>query len=212
MTESREAFRAAKGGVQLSFEFGSSSKANSLINTNLADSGNKQEVVDPLEENPILKKILMALASSVKQQVGKKGKSVGIIWQALASLSDTLATYLGDALERSNLAQDFGSFLESCFKESGQAEDLSECIYEAIETTCGIRTSVKGFLSCQFVINCMSLANMVKNLVINNLEAKAEQRFIQFIKEVLMQQIFETEDARLLVLDTLCMLCQDLSS
>ena len=27
-----------------------------------------------------------------------------------------------------------------------------------------------------------------------------------------MQQIFETEDARLLVLDTLCMLCQDLSS
>ena len=32
------------------------------------------------------------------------------------------------------------------------------------------------------------------------------------IKEVLMQQIFESEDARLLVLDTLCMLCQDLSS
>ena len=27
-----------------------------------------------------------------------------------------------------------------------------------------------------------------------------------------MQQIFESEDARLLVLDTLCMLCQDLSS
>lgn len=27
-----------------------------------------------------------------------------------------------------------------------------------------------------------------------------------------MQQVFETEDARLLVLDTLCMLCQDLTS
>ena len=130
------------------------------------------------------------------------------------SLTDALATYLGDALEHPNLATEFGSFLSNCFADSSECERVSECVYEAIETTCGIRTSIKGYLSSQFIINCMSLANVAKSLS-SSAEDKdnvSEKRFIQFIKEVLMVQIFESEEARLLVLDTLCMLCQDLSS
>ena len=67
VTDPRDALRAAKGGIQLTFEFGSVSRATSIINTAGADSESKQEAAGPLEENPILKKILTALASSVKQ-------------------------------------------------------------------------------------------------------------------------------------------------
>jgi len=88
-------------------------------------------------------------------------------------------------------------------------EALSEFVYEAIETTCGIQTSVQGFLSTAFVLNSMNLANVIQNLSTGS-NSQAEQRFVQFIKEVLMQQVFENEDARLLVLDTLCILCQNL--
>lgn len=114
----------------------------------------------------------------------------------MSTLSDELATYLGEALEHSELTRDLGNFLTTCFSKSVESEDVSECVYDAIETTCGIRTSIKGFLSSQFMINCMSLANIAKNLAmsqklspvagndasINDVQAdknsKAEARFI----------------------------------
>ena len=204
------------------FDSSAKGKAPTLIST--TDNNNKQAeearaelqaasvVAAEVSENPILKRVLSAFTSATKSNFGKKWKSVQTTWSALSSLVDMLATYLGEALEHSNLAKDFGNFLFSCFAESAECEKVSECIYEIIETTCGIRTSIKGYLNCHFVINCMSLANVAKNLSATAEDGKAEQRFIQFIKEVLMQQIFDSEDARLLVLDTLCLLCQDLSS
>ena len=60
----------------------------------------------------------------------------------ILSDSNVLASYFGDALESENLTTDFCSFIDTCFKDSEQGEALSECIYEAIETTFGIRTSV----------------------------------------------------------------------
>ena len=77
-------------------------------------------------------------------------------------MTEQIAEYLGSALEKSNLTSEFAKFLDTCFKESDVAESLSECIYEAIETTCGICTSIQGYLSTDFVLNSMSLANTVK--------------------------------------------------
>lgn len=122
-----------------------------------------------------------------------------------------MATYLGQALEKSNLTNDLRSFLISCFKDSEFYEQLSELLYEAIETTCGIQTSIQGYLSTAFVLNCMTLANVIESLSSKS-DENSEKRFVQFIKDVLMQQIFQNEDARLLVLDTLCILCQDLQN
>ena len=71
------------------------------------------------------------------------------------------------ALEHASLTEDLGKFFEACFKESGDAERLSECIYEAIETCCGIRTSLSGYLGTSFVLNAMNIASVVKGLTAN---------------------------------------------
>ena len=90
-------------------------------------------------------------------------------------------------------------------------------MYEAIETTCGIKTSMQGYLSSAFVLNSMNLANswsinflIRQGLMVQSNDgdenkmtprsiksaggsssqeanAKSEERFVQFIKEVLMQ-------------------------
>ena len=73
---------------------------------------------------------------------------------------------------------DFGNFLSTCFADSAECEKVSECIYEVIETACGIRTSIKGYLNSQFVINCMSLTNFAKNLSATTANSNAEQRFV----------------------------------
>lgn len=72
-----------------------------------------------------------------------------------------------------------------------------------------MRTSTLGFLSTSFVINSMSFASGISTLAAANANP---DRFITFIKDVLMQQVFKSEEARLLVLDTLCILCQNLKS
>ena len=63
----------------------------------------------------------------------------------------------------------------------------------------------------------MSFASGISTLAAANANP---DRFITFIKDVLMQQVnhffifkvFKSEEARLLVLDTLCILCQNLKS
>lgn len=100
-----------------------------------------------------------------------------------------------------NLINDLQILCIECFKESEYEDQLSELLYEAIETTCGIKTSMQGYLSSAFVLNCMNLANSVKSIKFDEItrrndfvkdvntkdESKTEERFVQFIKDVLMQ-------------------------
>ncbi len=128
-------------------------------------------------------RILTACTSAIHHSDASDAVSqiVDRLWSVLSELSTELATYLGKALESANLTLDISTFLDSCFKlekvSNATKEALSEFVYEAIETTCGIQTSVQGYLSTAFVLNSMNLASVVKNLSSGSNDAQAEQRF-----------------------------------
>lgn len=137
------------------------------------------------KENILLKKVLSGLTTALMRDSDKKATCVTSLWTIVNSQRDKLAAYLGEALEHTSLISDLSDFFQNCFAEasSEQAEQLTECIYEAIETTCGIRTSTQGFLTTDFVINSMSLASVIKNLA----AAKSDQsQFVALIKDVLI--------------------------
>ena len=95
------------------------------------------------------------------------------------------------------------------FKDcSAESLDLViEFVYESIETACGVRFSVSGFVDLTFIFNCMRLATALRSATeVDN------KKFSTFVIEVLLNQIYENEDSKLFVLDTLCILCQDLKS
>ena len=137
------------------------------------------------KENVLLKKVLTSIANALKRDSAKKAASVETIWAIINAQKDHLATYLVTALEHASLTSDLVDFFSSCFAETTSeiATGLTECVYEAIETTCGLRTSTQGFLTTDFVINSMSLASSLKNLA----AAKADpKQFINLIKDVLI--------------------------
>ena len=80
----------------------------------------------------------------------------------MCELSDELATYLCKMLESSSMMGDLQTFFCN-LTASEHIAQLTEFLYEAIETTCGIKTSIQGYLSSSFVLNCMNLAS-VKSL------------------------------------------------
>ena len=132
-------------------------------------------------------------------------------------MSDNFAVYLAESLSQQKISTEICNFIEILLQapiekkeeidESSQL--LTEFVYEALETACGVKVSMEGSLDNVFVINCLTLASSLKGQ--NNLGMDSKNtRFIQFVKEVLLQQSMQTEDAKLLVLDSLCSLCQNL--
>ena len=63
---------------------------------------------------------------------------------------------------------------------------LSEFVYEAMEIACGVKVSINGALDTKFVINCLILASSLKGQSDHATETE-NTKFIQFVKEVLLQ-------------------------
>ncbi len=83
-----------------------------------------------------------------------------------------MAGYLGHALESTKLTEDLIKLISATFDGSSQVVDLTEFINEAIETTCGIRTSMQGYLSTAFILNAMRLSEAVHKLLGNSRAAE----------------------------------------
>jgi len=68
-SQQRETLRQKAGGIQLSFEFGSSKQAAKI-----------DQIKEPIQENILLKKVLSSLSSAVKRDIEKKADCLETLW------------------------------------------------------------------------------------------------------------------------------------
>ena len=113
----KNASQVKTDSLVMTFEFGKGGKAPAEVKKDSNKDAEAEEAVE-VETNATLSKFLDAISNTIQQQGANKGKFIETLWQSLSEIGDILATYLGQALEKSNLTNDLRSFLISCFKDS----------------------------------------------------------------------------------------------